>query len=146
MSATGVMPMPALARTALPPEPWWAAVRCAGDRVGFHPCLRACRCAESSVASVSNLVYWATTMSADDLSSIACVSECQELPLHVSMAQRPLEIHHLLVLTMVPSGSTSMGLSWLEAALRLLFLRVPSGQRLLLQGALGGNRVQGGVG
>ena len=28
----------------------------------------------------------------------------------------------------------------------VVFLRVPSGQRLLLQGALGGNRVQGGVG
>ena len=44
------------------------------------------------------------------------------------------------------SDSTSMGPEWLVAALRMLFLRVPSGQRLLLQGALGGSRVQGGAG
>ena len=60
------------------------------------------------------------------------------------MAQRPLGTHHLLALTMVPSGSTLLGPARLAATLRMLFLRVPSGQRLLLQGALGGQQGAGG--
>ena len=39
--ATRVMPMPFLVRMALPPDPWCWAVRCAMDRVGFQPRLRA---------------------------------------------------------------------------------------------------------
>ena len=90
--------------------------------MGFHPSLRACRCAESSVALVSNLVSLGNNNVRHDLSSTACLSDCQELPLQVSMAQRRFGTHHLLVLTMVPRSSTPIGPVWLEASWRLLFL------------------------
>ena len=43
------------------------------DRVGFHPKLRAWRCAECTAASVRSLVSWARMISAEDLLSTATI-------------------------------------------------------------------------
>ena len=98
--------MPFLVRMALPPDPWCWAVRCAMDKVGFQPRVRAWRWAESIALSVRSLVSCARIMSAEDLLNMACLSESHELALEVSMAHRPLGTHHLSLLTRVPRGST----------------------------------------
>ena len=69
-----------------------------------------------------------------------CLSESQELPLHVSMAQSPLGIHHLLSVTMVPSGSTHAlaSAAVVELHWRWFFRRFPLGHRSLLHRFLGG--------
>ncbi len=65
------------------------------DKWAFQPSFLALALALSRLAAVNRLVSCAKMMSALERASAAAAKLSKELPLAVSMAQRPLVAHHL---------------------------------------------------